>query len=150
MWYVIIKYSWCLTSIIAPYFWKERSHLRWLEHLLCYLDASLGRCFEYVRLGGDPREDPRVGLCLSVAWKGLGVPPNKMEEACMKREVWVFLLKLLPSRQSGTKIVVYKCMCQFLYHRLVNRGVIHTPIVYVSSYKMWLWHKINVNYLIEG
>lgn len=50
----------------------ERTGLRWLRHLCQMpLDASLRRCFRYVPLEGDPREDPgQVGVTKFLGWPG--------------------------------------------------------------------------------
>lgn len=56
----------------------ERTRLRWLRHLYQMpLDASLKRCFRYIPLEGDPREDPRqVGVTKSLSW-----PRNTLESS---------------------------------------------------------------------
>jgi len=60
--------------------------LRWLGHLF--------------RMETPGKTQDTEGLCLSLAWEHLGVPPDELEEVC-EREVWESLLRLLPPRPGN-------------------------------------------------
>ena len=61
-------------------------------------DASQGRCFEKVQLGKGHEAEPRyVRDYISwLAWEYLDAHQIELEEVIWEKEVWVFLLKLLP------------------------------------------------------
>ncbi|TWW60112.1 hypothetical protein D4764_05G0002020 [Takifugu flavidus] len=80
----------------------ERSQMRWLGHLVRMPPGRLpGEVFRACPSGRRPPGRPRTRWrdCVSrLAWERLGIPPDELEEVAGEREVWAFLLRLLPPR----------------------------------------------------
>ncbi|MEJ4846145.1 hypothetical protein SKA08_15585, partial [Enterococcus faecium] len=78
----------------------ERSQLRWFGHLTRMPPGRLlGEVFRACPTGRRPRGRPRTrwrDYISRLAWERLGVPPAKLEEVAMEREVWTSLLRLMP------------------------------------------------------
>ena len=76
--------------------------MRWLGHLVRMPPGRLpGEVFRACPTGRRPRGRPRTLLrdyVSRLAWERLGVPPEELEEVAGDRDIWVFLLKLLPTR----------------------------------------------------
>ena len=80
----------------------ERSQLRWLGHLFRMSPGCLPReVFLVCPAGRRPRGRPRTRGCdyvAQLAWERLGILPEGLEEVSGEGEVWVSLLRQLPSR----------------------------------------------------
>ncbi|GAA6083797.1 uncharacterized protein LOC111191400, partial [Tachysurus ichikawai] len=78
----------------------ERSQLRWLGHLFRMLPGSLpGEVSRACPTGRRPRGRPRTrwrDYVSRLAWECLDIPPEELEEVSGEKEVWAFLLRLLP------------------------------------------------------
>ncbi|TWW80203.1 R2 Retrovirus-related Pol polyprotein from type I retrotransposable element [Takifugu flavidus] len=80
----------------------ERSQMRWLGHLVRMPPGPLpGEVFRACPTGRRPPGRPRTrwrDYVSRLVWERLGIPPDELEEVAGEREVWAFLLRLLPPR----------------------------------------------------
>ncbi|TWW54485.1 hypothetical protein D4764_0145930 [Takifugu flavidus] len=80
----------------------ERSQMRWLGHLVRMPPGHLpGEVFRACPSGRRPPGRPRTrwrDYVSRLVWERLGIPPEELEEVAGEKEVWAFLLRLLPPR----------------------------------------------------
>ncbi|KAK0154376.1 putative uncharacterized transposon-derived protein F52C9.6 [Merluccius polli] len=78
----------------------ERSQMRWLGHLVRMPPGRLpGEVFRARPTSRRPRGRPRTrwrDYVSRLAWEGLGIPQEELDEVAGEREVWASLLRLLP------------------------------------------------------
>ena len=81
---------------------EERSQLRWFKHVIRMPPGCLpGEMFRARPTGRRPPGRPRTrwrDYVFLLAWERLRIPLEELDEVTGKREVWVYLLRLLPAR----------------------------------------------------
>uniref|UniRef100_A0A8C6NQ68 Reverse transcriptase domain-containing protein n=1 Tax=Nothobranchius furzeri TaxID=105023 RepID=A0A8C6NQ68_NOTFU len=83
----------------------ERSHLRWLGHLVRMPPGRLpGEVFQARPTGRRPKGRPRTrwrDYVSHLARERLGIPPEELVQVAGEREVWAFRIRLLPPRPDS-------------------------------------------------